>query len=63
MNYISQRRDGTAVTFYYHFYGFTFPYVDYVPAAKQYTEKLTVGTYTNVTIVDYLNSKNVEALS
>ncbi|HAC1448364.1 TPA_asm: hypothetical protein GI897_00920 [Listeria monocytogenes] len=61
--YISQRRDGTAVTFYYHFYGFTFPYVDYVPAAKQYTEKLTVGTYTNVTIVDYLNSKNVEALS
>jgi phage minor structural protein len=61
--YISQRRDGTAVSFYYHFYGFTLPYVDYVPVAKQYTEKLTVGTYTNATIVNYLNSKNVETLS
>ncbi|EIL7856390.1 TPA: phage tail protein [Listeria monocytogenes] len=61
--YIAQRRDGTSVTFYYHFYGFTLPYVDYVPAAKQYVEKLAVGTYDNTTIVDYLNSKNVETLS
>lgn len=61
--YISQRRDGTAVSFYYHFYGFTLPYVNYVPVAKQYTEKLAIGAYTNVTIVDYLNSKNVETLS
>lgn len=61
--YIAQRRDGTSVTFYYHFYGFTLPYVDYVPAAKQYVEKLAVGTYDNTTILDYLNSKNVETLS
>lgn len=49
--YIAQRRDGTSVTFYYHFYGFTLPYVDYVPAAKQYVEKLAVGTYDNTTIM------------
>lgn len=61
--YIAQRRDGTSVTSYYHFYGFTLPYVDYVPAPKQYVEKLAVGTYDNTTIVDYLNSKNVETLS
>lgn len=61
--YIAQRRDGTSVTFYYHFYGFTLSYVDYVPAAKQYVEKLAVGTYDNTTILDYLNSKNVETLS
>lgn len=61
--YIAQRRDGTSVTFYYHFYGFTLPYVDYVPAPKQYVEKLAVGTYDNTTILDYLNSKNVETLS
>lgn len=61
--YIAQRRDGTSVTFYSHFYGFTLPYVDYVPAAKQYVEKLAVGTYDNTTILDYLNSKNVETLS
>lgn len=61
--YIAQRRDGTSVTFYYHFYGFTLPYVDYVPAAKQYVEKLAGGTYDNTTILDYLNSKNVETLS
>ena len=61
--YIAQRRDGTSVTFYYHFYGFTLPYVDYVPAAKQYVEKLAVGTYDNTTNLDYLNSKNVETLS
>lgn len=61
--YIAQRRDGTSVTFYYHFYSFTLPYVDYVPAAKQYVEKLAVGTYDNTTILDYLNSKNVETLS
>lgn len=61
--YIAQRRDGTSVTSYYHFYGFTLPYVDYVPAPKQYVEKLAVGTYDNTTILDYLNSKNVETLS
>ena len=61
--YISQSKDGTAVSFYYHFYGFTLPYVDYIPVAKQYTEKLTVGTYTNATIVNCLNLKNVENLS
>lgn len=61
--YIAQRRDGTSVTSYYHFYGFTLPYVDYVPALKQYVEKLAVGTYDNTTILDYLNSKNVETLS
>ncbi|WP_436802002.1 phage tail spike protein [Streptococcus dysgalactiae] len=61
--YIAQRRDGTSVTSYYHFYGFTLPYVDYVPAPKQYIEKLAVGTYDNTTILDYLNSKNVETLS
>lgn len=60
---IGQRRDGSALTVYYHYYGFTFPYVDYVPAAKQYVEKLAVGTYDNTTIVDYLNSKAVETLS
>ncbi|WP_249665615.1 phage tail spike protein [Enterococcus gallinarum] len=61
--YIAQRRNGTSVTSYYHFYGFTLPYVDYVPAPKQYVEKLAVGTYDNTTILDYLNSKNVETLS
>ncbi|MCD5113395.1 phage tail protein [Enterococcus faecium] len=61
--YIAQRRDGTSVTSYYHFYGFTLPYVDYVPAPKQYVEKLAVRTYDNTTILDYLNSKNVETLS
>lgn len=61
--YIAQRRDGTSVTSYYHFYGFTLPYVDYVPDPKQYVEKLAVGTYDNTTILDYLNSKNVETLS
>ncbi len=60
---IGQRRDGSALTVYYHYYGFTLPYVDYVPAAKQYVEKLAVGTYDNTTIVDYLNSKAVETLS
>lgn len=60
---IGQRRDGSALTVYYHYYGFTLPYVDYVPAAKQYVEKLAVGTYDNITIVDYLNSKAVETLS
>lgn len=34
-----------------------------MPAAKQYVEKLAVGTYDNTTILDYLNSKNVETLS
>lgn len=61
--YTAQRRDGTSVMSYYHFYGFTLPYVDYVPAPKQYVEKLAVGTYDNTTILDYLNSKNVETLS
>ncbi|EGR8611728.1 hypothetical protein I8C39_002927, partial [Listeria monocytogenes] len=60
---IGQRRDGSSLTVYYHYYGFTLPYVDYVPAAKQYVEKLAVGTYDNTTIVDYLNSKAVETLS
>ncbi|EAG3610571.1 hypothetical protein B7510_12615 [Listeria monocytogenes] len=60
---IGQRRDGSSLTVYYHYYGFTLPYVDYVPAAKQYVEKLAVGTYDNATIVDYLNSKAVETLS
>lgn len=60
---IGQRRDGSALTVYYHYYGFTLPYVDYVPAAKQYVEKFAVGTYDNTTIVDYLNSKAVETLS
>lgn len=60
---IGQRRDGSALTVYYHYYGFTLPYVDYVPAAKQYVEKLAFGTYDNTTIVDYLNSKAVETLS
>lgn len=60
---IGQRRDGSALTVYYHYYGFTLPYVDYVPAAKQYVEKLAVGTYDNTTIVDNLNSKAVETLS
>ncbi|OJG10065.1 phage minor structural protein [Enterococcus asini] len=60
---IGQRRDGSSLTVYYHYYGFTLPYVDYVPAAKQYVEKLVVGTYDNTTIVDYLNSKAVETLS
>lgn len=60
---IGQRRDGSALTVYYHYYGFTLPYVDYVPAAKQYVEKLAVGTYDNTTIVDYLISKAVETLS
>ncbi|MEQ7038703.1 phage tail spike protein [Enterococcus hirae] len=60
---IGQRRDGSSLTVYYHYYGFTLPYVDYVPAAKQYVEKLAVGTYDNNTIVDYLNSKAVETLS
>lgn len=60
---IAQRRDGTALTAYYHYYGFTLPYVDYVPAAKQYAESSTTGTYTNETIIDYLNSKSVESLS
>ncbi|EAE4836783.1 hypothetical protein E1V54_00340 [Listeria monocytogenes] len=60
---IGQRREGSSLTVYYHYYGFTLPYVDYVPAAKQYVEKLAVGTYDNTTIVDYLNSKAVETLS
>lgn len=60
---IGQRRDGSALTVYYHYYGFTLPYVDYMPAAKQYVEKLAVGTYDNTTIIDYLNSKAVETLS
>lgn len=60
---IGQRRDGSALTVYYHYYGFTLPYVNYMPAAKQYVEKLAVGTYDNTTIIDYLNSKAVETLS
>lgn len=60
---ISQRRDGTALAAYYHYYGFTLPYVDYVPVAKQYTEKLTLGIYDNTTIASYLNTKAVESLS
>lgn len=60
---IGQRRDGSSLTVYYHYYGFTLPYIDYIPAAKQYAESSTTGTYTNETIIDYLNSKSVESLS
>ena len=61
--YIGQLPDGTAVTFYYHFYGMNVAYVDYVPAAKQYVETITAGTYTNGTIAGYLLSKDVENLN
>ena len=61
--YIGQLPNGTEVPFYYHFYGLNAPYVDDVPAAKQYVEVIPTGTYTNTTIAAYLLSKNVENLS
>ncbi len=61
--YIGQLRDGTQTTFYYHYYGMDLPYVYFVPAAKQYGENLTTGTYTNETIKSYLATKNVETMS
>ncbi|MFK4782034.1 phage tail spike protein [Lactococcus petauri] len=61
--YIGQLRDGTQATFYYHYYGMDLPYIDFVPTAKQFSETLTAGTYTNATIASYLVSKNVESMS
>lgn len=61
--FIGQLRDGGSLTVYYHYYGMNLPYVDYVPTPKQYGENITTGTYTNDTIAEYLNSKNVETMS
>lgn len=61
--YIGQLRDGSQVTFYYHYYGMDLPYVDFIPTPKQYGESITTGTYTNATIASYLASKNVETMS
>jgi phage minor structural protein len=60
--YIGQTRDGTALTVYFHFYGFNALYVDYVPVAKQYTETLAAGAYDNATIADYLASLDAESM-
>ncbi|SKA11616.1 phage minor structural protein, N-terminal region [Pilibacter termitis] len=61
--YIGQMPDGTAITIAYHYYGYSTPYIDFVPSANQYVETLTIGNYTNDTIASYLQLKNVESLT
>lgn len=61
--FIGQYRDGTSLTAYYHFYGMNLPYTDFTPITKQYAETFTSGTYTNDSIIPYLNGLNIENLT
>ena len=62
--YISQTLAGGSVTMYYHYYGQTTAYSDFVPSGMtQYGETLNTGDYTNATIITYLGGKAVESMS
>ena len=61
--FVSQGLNGESLSVTYHYFRYKDDYVDYVPNAKQLGETLTSGSYTNTTIVQYLNSKNVSSLA
>ena len=61
--YISQMLNGDALSLTYHYFTFANGYVNYVPTAHQMVETHVTGTYTEKTILEYLNNKNVPSLS
>jgi len=62
--YISQTLAGSSVTMYYHYYGQTEAYTDFVPAGiAQYSESIATNIYTDSSIISYLNEKSVESMS
>ena len=63
--YIPQLIDGTSATMNFHFYddtAVTIP-IEYEPIATQYTISSTVGTYTNTTVIPYLNGLGFTGMS
>ena len=64
--FIGQTLTGDTLTVSYHFYKLTVAYTDFVQTSinlRQQTDYLTAGMYTNATIADYLEAKDIVNMS
>lgn len=61
--YISQMLNGDTLSVTYHYFTFAHGYLNYIPTARQMVETHTTGTYTDESIIAYLNSKNIPSVS